>query len=319
MKNISETKQCVFCGKNFSITDKDEVFYERVRVPNPLECNVCRERRRLTFRNEKNLYLRNCESCGKQMVSIYSHDKKYHVWCQPCFWSDKWDPVDVGRDYDFTRPFFEQFGELMRDSKLVALFGKNNQNAEFVNQETDDKNCFMNAGGHYNEDCYYDTYSLWGKNNVDCYWVIKSECLYECIRCENCFNSTYLQECENCSDCHYCRDLKGCTNCFGCFGLRHKKFYFFNQALSEEDYKAKVDEYLNGADGRKRALIASLEHFKKYPHKAVQLINCEDCVGDDLLNCKDVIEGYLIENSRDLKYAYIGLDIKDAMDLSSCG
>ena len=75
MKNISETKQCVFCGKNFSITDKDEAFYERVRVPNPLECNVCRERRRLTFRNEKNLYLRNCESCGKQMVSIYSHDK----------------------------------------------------------------------------------------------------------------------------------------------------------------------------------------------------------------------------------------------------
>ena len=40
-------------------------------------------------------------------------------------------------------------------------------------------------GGHYNEDCYYDTYSLWGKNNVG-YWVIKSECLYECIRCENC-------------------------------------------------------------------------------------------------------------------------------------
>lgn len=316
---IIHTKTCGNCGAHFAVTEKDTEFYKRIKVPEPIDCPICRENRRLTFRNEKKLYLRPCGLCGKQMVSIYSADKPYHVYCPDCWWSDKWNPLAIGRDYDFNRPFFEQYEELMHEAKLLSLFSKNNQNSDYTNQETDDKNCYMNVGGHYNEDCYYNTYSIWGKNNVDNYWVIKSELLYECIRCENCFKSTYIQECENCGDCHYCRDLKGCANCFGCFGLRHKEYYFFNEPLSKEAYEGKTEKYLNTLSGRKIAYGESQKHFLKYPHKAAQIINCENSTGDDLLNCKNMIEGYLSEKMHDCKYAYIALDVKDSMDLTSFG
>lgn len=315
-------KTCIKCQIQFEFTEQDKKFLLRIspkfgEILEPKLCQICRQQRRLTFRNEKNLYLRECESCKKRMVSIYSPDKNYHVWCQSCWWSDKWDPVNLGRDYDFSRPFFDQFNELMHESKLITLFGKNNENSEFVNQETDDKNCYMNAGGHFNEDCYYNTYSVWGKKNVDNYWVIKSELLYECIKSDLCHSSTYLEYCENCTDCHYCMACKGCSNCFGSYGLRHKQYCFFNQQLTKEEYEQKVAAYLNSDEGRKRALVESQNHFLKFPHKSSHLINCIDSTGDDILNCKNVTEGYLFENSQDLKYAYIGLDVKDAMDLSS--
>ena len=311
--------QCINCSQKFEVTEGDLKFYERMKVLSPVECPSCREQRRISFRNEKNLYLRNCGNCKKQMVSIYSPDKPYNVYCAPCWWSDAWDPVNIGKDFDFSRSFFEQFDELIKASKLINLFVENNQNSDYVNQETDDKNCYLNAGGHYNEDCYYNTYSIWGKNNVDNYWVIKCELCYECINCENCNKSTYLQDCLNCSDCHYCRECTGCNYCFGSFGLKHKEYYFFNEKLSQKEYENKVNEYLKNRTERENAKEKSRQNFLKFPHKAVKIINCEDVTGDYLLGCKDVHEGYLIENSRDVKYAYIGLDVKDSQDLSSYG
>lgn len=319
MGKITPKKICKSCGKEFPIFDEEKEFLKRIGVPEPIDCSTCREQRRITFRNERSLYLRECESCKKQTVSIYSPDKPYHVYCQACWWSDKWDPVNTGREYDFNRTFSEQFDELLHASKLVALFGKNNQNSEYVNQETDDKNCYMNVGGHYNEDCFYNTYSIWGKNNVDNYWVIKSELLYECIKCENCFNSTYLQECENCSDCNFCRDMKGCNNCFGCFSLRHKEYYFFNEHLGKEKYEEKIMEMKKEKDFVKSAFESAQKHFLNYPHKALEMINCENSIGDDTLDCKNVKEGFLTQRMEDGSHAYIALDIKDSHDISSIG
>lgn len=321
-------KTCEKCQTSWEVSESEQQFLQKVSptlkgqtypVLEPTLCPNCRHQHRLAFRNENKLYLRKCESCQKQMVSLYSPDKKYHVYCQDCWWSDKWDPVDQGRDLDFNRPFFEQFAELIHASKLITLFGKNNQNSEFVNQETDDKNCYMNSGGHYNEDCYHNTYSIWSKNSVDNYWVIRSELLYECIKCDHCFSGTFLEYCEHCNDCHYCLDLKGCHDCFGCINLRHKEYHFFNQPLSPDEYKSKVAAYLSSHAGRQKALAESQTHFLKFPHKDARLIQCINSTGDDLLNCKNVHEGYLFENSHDCKYCYIGLDLKDGLDLSSFG
>ena len=35
------------------------------------------------------------------------------VYDQAYRWSDAWDFRDYGRDFDFSRPFFEQFAELL--------------------------------------------------------------------------------------------------------------------------------------------------------------------------------------------------------------
>ncbi|PIZ73089.1 hypothetical protein COY07_02280 [Candidatus Peregrinibacteria bacterium CG_4_10_14_0_2_um_filter_43_11] len=312
-------KTCKQCHIDFEVAHDDRAFYARMKVPEPTLCPICRDQRRLVWRNERSLYKRKCNLCKKDHVSIYSSEKELNVLCQECWWSDKWNGMDYGREFDFTRPFFEQFGELLKVGGLVSLFGKNNQNSEFVQHETDDKNCYLNAGGHYNEDCYFCTYSLYGKNNVDCYWIPYSELCYECIHCDHCYQSIKLRDCVDCANCMFCEECTGCEYCFGCFGLKHKKYYFFNEPLEKKEYEKRTAQISGSFENMKRVEAKARQHFLKYPHKAVQVINCQNSTGDYLRNCKNVQEGYLFETAEEIKYGYIGFKIKNGMDMSSFG
>ena len=124
MEHIIETKVCKQCQIDFSITDKDLEFYEKVSpifdgekqpIPAPTLCPRCRAQRRLTFRNERNLYKRKCDATGEDIISIYSPDSPYKIYNANFWWSDRWDPMSYGRDFDFSRPFFDQFKELLLD------------------------------------------------------------------------------------------------------------------------------------------------------------------------------------------------------------
>jgi len=55
------------------------------------------------------LYHRDCDATGKKIISNFSPDKDYIIYEQPYWWSDKWDFRDYGKDFDFNKPFFEQW------------------------------------------------------------------------------------------------------------------------------------------------------------------------------------------------------------------
>jgi len=107
-----ETKNCVNCKQNFVIEPEDFVFYEKIVVPAPTFCPRCRLQRRLAWRNERTLYKRKCDLCKQDTLTTYAPEYAGLVYCQKCWWSDEWDQLASGRDYDFSRPFFEQYREL---------------------------------------------------------------------------------------------------------------------------------------------------------------------------------------------------------------
>ena len=322
------TKTCKRCTSDFDISSEDLKFYEKVSpvfreqrflIAPPNLCPDCRRQDRLAFRNEKKLYQRKCDSCQKEIISMYSADVPFKVFCPTCWWGDGWDSTKIGQSFDFSRPFFEQFHELLQNASLSSLLAKNNENSDYVNLETDDKNCYLNAGGHFNEDCYYNTYCMKGKNNVDNYWLIDSELCYMCVNCEKCYSSTYLQDCSNVRDSHYCRDCKDCEHCFGSYGLRHKKYYYFNEELSKDAYEKKVKAHLDSFESREEARELAYKHFLKYPHQASRIAQCEECTGDLLVRCKNLKSAFNFDDSEDGKYLQIGLHLKDAMDITSFG
>src|SRR3989338_841199 len=127
-----ETKQCQNCQKDFSIEPDDFGFYEKIKIPPPTWCPECRSQRRLAMRNERVFYHRKCDSCNKKIISYYSPEKKQVVWCPECWWSDKFDPFRYGRDFDFTRPFFEQFREMYTEVPTLSLDVVNCKDSESV-------------------------------------------------------------------------------------------------------------------------------------------------------------------------------------------
>ena len=276
--------------------------------------------RRFVFRNGHSLYKRKCDLCGVSAVSRISPDKAYKMYCQKCWWSDKWDTLEYGRDYDFNRPFFEQFKELLLATPHISVFNTNTVNSEWVNQETDDKNCYLNVGGHFNEDSAYNTFEVKGKNCFDNFWVWQSELCYENINCERCYRVLFSRDCYDCLGVVLSYDCRNCQNCFGCAGLRGKQYHIFNQPYNKEEYgkflqSNPLSSYKNVVDLEKKSQGAWLSA----PHRFASIIKSINSAGCYITESKNIKNAWYADKCEDSKYLYTVAGLKDCYDCSSFG
>ena len=111
MEHKSENKICQNCKIDFIIEPEDFLFYEKIKVPPPTFCPECSKQRRLSYQNVFSFYKRKDSFSSKDIISIYSPDKDLMVIDQKTWWSDNWNSMDYGRDYDFNKSFFKQWKE----------------------------------------------------------------------------------------------------------------------------------------------------------------------------------------------------------------
>lgn len=285
-------------------------------MPPPTWCPDCRYQRRIANRNEWNFYKRDCTLCGKNMVSIYNPAYPGPVYCQPCWWSDKWDPFDYGRDFDFSRPFFEQFYEHRLKVPRVALANHASVNSEYSNQSESNKNCYMVVATGMSEDCMYGNWNQRSKNCVDS-WAMKGcEIMYESLNCKKCYKCLFVEDCVETSNSYFSRDCKGCNYCFGCIGLRNKSYCWFNEEIGKEEYLKRLSAILwtpcTIADMRKKFHELSLRLPTKYYHGNQNLNSTGDYILENK-NVRAVFHGGLSEN---LRYAQDAWEARDCIDLT---
>ncbi len=308
------SKVCKQCMKNFSTEDEDLVLCKKFEVGEPSFCVDCRQQRKFAYRNESSLYRRDCDKCGKAMIAMFPPNCAVKVYCDKCWWNDKFEPLKFGQDFDFNRSFFEQFAELVAKTPLPHLIIGNGENSDYTNYSWANKNCYMISASDYSEDCYYGTYLFRSKNCIDCTFVSDSELCYQCVDCKKCYDSNFLEQCMNCISSDFCFDCKDCQNCFSCMGLRRKEYHVFNKPCSKEEYKRIKAEVLESF-GNIKSFAEKFASFKlKFPHKFADIENCENCTGNHLLNSKDLKCCFDSVESQDLSYTSLGLKTKDCFD-----
>ncbi|MFA6917583.1 MAG: hypothetical protein WC285_01970 [Candidatus Gracilibacteria bacterium] len=316
-----EQKICKNCGQNYEITKEDQGFYKRIDVLPPALCPDCRSNKRLSIRNESSLYKRKCNFCDKGVISIYSADKSFPVYCQECFWGDKWDALKFGLDFGSDKRFFDQFQVLVDKTPRLAVVNKQSENSEYCNYSFANKNCYLTFGNHYEEDCLYGRYSTKNKDCLDYLWLYKSELCYECVFSKNCYRSVYLDHCEDCDQCYFSIDLKGCKDCIGCANLRHKQYYVFNQPYTREEYLKKIESLkLNTYDGFTKAKEFFASGFRKnFPFRAFYKTNCENCEGNNLENSKNLHGSFDCTACEDCAYGFQMDETYSSMDMNCMG
>lgn len=275
-------------------------------IPAPSLCPECRAQRRLAFRNERKLYPHKCNKCGKDTISVYRSSSPMTVYCQRCWWSDSWEPLSYGRDYDFSRPFFEQFADLYHTLPQIALMNDNgvaSDNCEYTQDFAFGHNCYLIMASWKIRDCMYGDGIYSASDIVDCTETgDTSELAYECIHVENVYHCAFLMCSENCNNCWFGFDLKGCKDCFGCFGLRQKQYYIFNQPYSEEEYHRKIAAYNVGSYQNLEILKAQFANWlQQFPKKHLNMNHCENSLGNNLSHCKDSI-GFDLAHTDNCKY-----------------
>src|SRR3989338_7861561 len=121
----TESKICQNCKKDFVIELEDFNFYEKIKVPPPTFCPECRIVRRFIWRNERTLYHNKCAFSGKPIITMFAPETGLTVYDRDIWWKDQWDAFDYGVDYDFSKPFFVQFQELLKRVPLANLADNN--------------------------------------------------------------------------------------------------------------------------------------------------------------------------------------------------
>ncbi|MDD5740031.1 MAG: hypothetical protein PHO20_04665, partial [Candidatus Peribacteraceae bacterium] len=320
---LTTGKTCRQCSSAFEVTKDDLAFYEKVSpvfagkkesVPPPTLCPDCRRQRRFSFRNERTLYHRKCDLSGKQIISNFSVDAKNPVYAYEEWWSDKWDGRTFALNFDFSRPFFEQYRDLQDHVPQLALSVWNSENSDYCNYVGHVKDSYLIFGSVYSQDCYYGS-PYYSRNCVDTLVVRECERCYECVDCRKLHSCFYCRDCHNCRDLLYCYDLQGCHDCIGCAGLRQKSYCILNTQYTEEEFKKRRKELDLSQPEVHELLRSQLADLSlKIPHRYMQSAQTEQVSGNYVYQCRNVRDAYYADRSQDCRYCAQVVDLKDCYD-----
>jgi hypothetical protein len=322
---VHETRNCSFCKSVFTIYQTDiemlaslspSFSWKKYHYPLPTECPNCRRIKRLMWRNEHKLYRRKCDASGQTILAFYPPAVKHPVYEKNIWMSDVWNALDYGKEFDFTRPFFEQFWELKDTVPQFARSILKDENSEYSNNGAGLKNCYLCFNGGEAEDCLYTIMFRNVKDCIDCYCIEDCANCYESVDLYKCQGLFYSQDCKDCFQGYF---LKNCTNCKNCFlskNLVNKEYYFMNQAYSKEVYEEKIREMLRPHTYEEIDQIFR-EFSSTLPEKHMHgVLNEHTSHVDYVSNSKDVFHSYDIRDSENIRYcARITDHSKNLMDI----
>jgi len=290
-------------------------------LPEPTLCPDCRQQRRQAAVNQLHLYKRTCDLTGRSIVSNFHASTPYTVYAQDAWWEDAWDPLFYGREFDFSRSFFEQYKELclaVPHPSLTTAY-QYDENCDYTNYAGKNKDCYLIFDSDECRDCYY-CYSVNGcANCLDCLRARRCELCYEVIDSVNCYGSSYLQDCDNCSESAFLKSCIGCKNCLMCVNLKNAEHCIENRQVTKEEFEATL-AHLNTRGAIEAAKLRFEDLKREHPHKSIHAIQCENVTGDYLLNCKNADGCYDSEGLWDCRHVYQAfMPVKDGMDLEEPG
>ncbi|MFA5936918.1 MAG: hypothetical protein WC822_03505 [Candidatus Paceibacterota bacterium] len=321
MEYKSENRICQNCQQDFTIESEDFNFYEKMKVPPPTFCPECRFQRRATWRNERTLYKRNCDLCNKKFISMHDKDARFPVYCKECWDGDNWNRDKFEKDYDFAKPFFEQFDELHQKVPRIGIWQRSTINCPYSNMCGESKNVYLSisvvAGS---ENVFYSRIVDKSSDIFDCYSIKECENCYENIESEKNYNCQNLFLSRSCLDSFFLVDCVNCSNCILSYNLRNKQFYIKNQQYSKEEYFKELEKLNLGDKEYRQKAIEEFENIcKKAIYRYANIYKSIDSSGNNILNSRNIKKCFDVYNSENCKYVYRGVSFKDGMDITFGG
>mgnify|MGYP001617634848 CR=1 FL=1 len=225
-----ESRICQNCKNSFTIEPEDFEFYDKIKVPPPTFCPQCRFQRRAAFRNERKLFKTKSAKSGKDILALYMPRSDLTVYDEKEWWADDWDPMQYGREYDFSRPFLEQFRELMHRVPRFSRSVINMVNSDYCANAGELKNCYLLFNSNNDEDSAYGNGVNDSKDCFDNSHVMKCGRCYNSFWLANSYQTHFSSHCEDCTGVWFSKNCRGCSDCFGCVNLRSQKYNIFNVA-----------------------------------------------------------------------------------------
>ena len=249
---------------------------------------------------------------------MYSPDKPFKVYCKECWYSDKWDPLEYGRQYDFSKSFFKQFSELIRVVPRIGIMHiHTNINCDYGNYIADSKNVYLSQSVIANsENIYYSRNIDKSKDIFDCFNLKESEQGYELVDGARNYKCKFMVRSRDCINSAFLFDCVNCQNCFMSVNLRNKQFMVRNQQYTKERYEAEIKKHQTWAHSNLAALKEEFRSLMKQAlHKFGNLTKVVNCTGNNIDTSKNARDSFDAYNSENVRYCVRMVGAADSHDV----
>lgn len=321
---------CRSCAKPFSHERESIDFLERISpvinqnvypIARPQSCPACRLRRRLAFRNQTYIYTRLSSLSGKRMFSAYPENAPGLICDREEWWSESFDGAAYGREFDFSRSFFEQWQELALTVPHLSRSCLNEENCDYCNNVTGTKDCYLVFNTSNARDCLYCENVVNSRDCIDCTHSPDCELCFDCVACNSCYElqSSYFSA--NCRNSYYLFHCRSCADCFACCNLYRKEHSVFNRQLTPSEYDAFIAAAgLQSRAAREEWQRQALEFYQLQPRPHIEAAFVENVSGNFIFESKNVAESYLVRTGENLRYCFNTVNgVRDCQDFSSFG
>lgn len=249
------------------------------------------------------------------LVSMYPPNTgRVHIQKREKFDNNRDSLVKYGKEYDFTKTFFENFSELFLSIELPNLYhvGKT-ENCDFVDTAVNSKNSYLSIVvawecenvhysfmvREYSSDVLNSTYVI--KNNSIIYW---------CSWVVNSFQIFYSRFISNSHNIWFSSNLVGCGECLFCDNLENVTYAINNRLYEKQEY------FLE-----KEKILKEKQYFDMYFQKVSKVGNIhasKNCTGSSILASENVENGYFVNNmvnSRNVMFAGSETDWGECYDI----
>lgn len=314
-------KECLYCKSNFEISDRENTMYEKVGVSIPDICSHCRWKQHMAFWPFGKFRVGKSDLSGEKIITILPENARYPIYSSKEWWSDEWDVMSYGVDYDPSKSFFEQLKELQEKVPRPHQQGAaQNTNCDWCDDVWESKNCYLSRSIARAENTLYGYRAIDIKDSID---VSHTFNLDNCYNCTYCFTSYDLFFSDNCRDClnsAFLFDCRNSSHCFMSWNLRGKSYCIENVQYSKEEYEEKM----------KSINLGSYQELEKYKNRYKQILKEEavhkqnfniktyDSIGSYMANCNNCINVFSWEDSENCTNCLRGLKTKDSIDLTGC-
>lgn len=300
-------RTCALTGEKWMMTDEEIGWYKKFNVPPSKVHPLTRVKIAALFGTGFGWWWNKHAKTGKPVLSYVHPATGIKVLPDPEFFEQ--DNMDKARDYQTATSFFDQIRALQLEVPFtawrsmivpvnsIALLSQGDENSYFVTA-CKSKNSFY---AYSVDDMESSAEAFESKFVVESYNVLNSQRIHKCKfvrQSYDCISSAFLFDCRN------------CEFVFGGSNLRNKKYVFFNEQLSKEEWEKRVSAVDLGSRKVLEEYIAKFQEL--VGHKAIWPENfneqVEDCIGEYLhkcRRCKYLLAGF---NSADNYYGAVFLD-----------
>lgn len=248
---------------------------------------------------------------------MFSPDKPFKVYEQNYWWSDSWNPLDYGRDFDFNKSFFEQFqGLIIEIPRLWLYINDSCENCDYTNQIYDCNDCYLTFSCQNTKNCLYWKRLIDCVNCIDCLLCVESENIYssvDILKSNNCFYSLVLY---NCRDIYFSYNCEWCNECFLCNNLKNKSYYILNKEYQKEEYYKKKKELTLLWYKKLIELLNNL--IKSSINKPLNIISTENVIWDYTKNSKNCFYVSDWSDLESVKFWQFIKNIRNCYDIDYC-